>query len=37
MNSLAYGRGQELVYDFARMETNIMKDFEQRKIIALDE
>ena len=37
MNSLVYGRGQELVYDFARIETNIMEDFEHRKIIKLDE
>ena len=37
MNSLTYGRGQELVYDFSKLELNVMKDFEQRKLIAIDE
>ena len=37
MNSLTYGRGQELVYDFSKIELNILKDFEQRKLIAIDE
>jgi hypothetical protein len=36
MNSLVYGHGQEVVYDFGRMEMNILKDFEQRKFLSTD-
>jgi hypothetical protein len=36
MNSLAYGHGQEVVYDFGRLEMNILKDFEQRKFVSTD-
>ena len=36
MNSLAYGHGQEVVYDFGRMEMNILKEFEQRKFLSTD-
>ncbi len=37
MNSLVYGRGEEVVYDFSRIEMNILKDFEQRKFLTTDE
>jgi predicted MPP superfamily phosphohydrolase len=33
---LAYGHGQEVLYDFGRMEMNILKDFEQRKFLSTD-
>ena len=36
MNSLAYGHGQEVVYDFGRMEMNMLKEFEQRKFVSID-
>lgn len=36
MNSLTYGHGQELVYDFGRMELSILKDFEQMKFLSTD-
>jgi hypothetical protein len=36
MNALAYGHGQEVVYDYGRMEMNILKDLEQRKFVSTD-
>jgi hypothetical protein len=36
MNSLTFGHGQEVVYDFGRMEMNILKDFEQLKFVSID-
>lgn len=33
MNSLKYGHGQEIVYDFGRMEMNLLTDFEKMKFV----
>ena len=36
LNTVNYGQGQELVYDFGRIEGNIVKDLIHKKLINED-